>query len=605
MAKPTSESTKKQIIALYLSGINITQLSKQMSVSQPTITKILKNANINIRKTNGRELNLNKQLVNELYMNGLSTYEIAEKLNCSDEPIRKLIEKLRSSSERNTRSKESIEKIRQSCKNLWNDDAYIKKTKEKYDEWLKTYVPTKGINPPPLTESGKKRISELSKERFKNQEFQKNHKIACSKSSTENAKKTLSNRKIAFITKAEIIHNKKYDYSNIEFKNSHEKIEIICSKHGSFWQSPYSHVYSHGCPVCYGSFKKTIEEFVIEAIKVHGDKYDYSKANYRNNKSKIEIVCKNHGSFYQRPDSHIYKKYGCPKCPSIISKEHSNVVELLPDHIKIINNDKNVLNGVEIDILIPEHKLGIEINGCYWHGLRTNNYTRHMSLKTLHYKKAMLAYNCNIKLYQFWDFEIKRNLELIKSMIYNSIGLSDNVFARKCKIVTLNNTNSCDFFNKSHLNGHRNANIIYGLEINGDIQCAVSFSRHKHYDWEIIRFASKTGTKVIGGFTKLLKHFVKQVNPKSILTFADRRISTGDLYLKTGFEKINITEPNYFYCKNNLILSRQQCQKSKLHKLLGDSFKPEFSETENMLLNGFNKVYDAGHIKLIWTKNQS
>ena len=110
---------------------------------------------------------------------------------------------------------------------------------------------------------------------------------------------------------------------------------------------------------------------------------------------------------------------------------------------------------------------------------------------------------------------------------------------------------------------------------------------------------NKIGINVIGGFSRLFRHFIKENDPKHILTFANRRISIGNLYIKTGFKQISTTKPNYFYWKNNIILSSQKCQKRKLHKLLGDSFRVELSETENMLLNGFGKIYDAGHVKLI------
>lgn len=599
MTKPTSEEIKKQIIDLYLSGINITQLSKQIIVSEPTITKILKQAGVQIRITNGRELNLDIKFVNELYISGLSTYEIAKKLNCNVESVRKLVSKLRPISERNTRTHESIKKIKESCKSLLDNDEYVQKTKEGHEEWLKTFVPVKGRKPAPLTEDGKRRISEAAKKRFENPEFLKRHKIRCFESNQKHIEKTILNRKNEFIKKAIFVHDNKYDYSKIEFVNAYEKVEIVCPEHGSFWQTPYSHIDNHGCPTCFGAFKKTTEQFIKEAIITHDGKYDYSKVEYNTNKNKVEIICPKHGSFYQRPDSHICREYGCPKCPSTISKEHQKILDLLPSDVQIINNDKCVLDGTEIDILIPEHKVGIEINGGYWHGLRANNGRRHGSLKKTHHQKASLAQETGIKLLQFWDFEIERNPELVRSMIYNSIGLSYKVYARKCEIIKLYNYNSRDFFDKSHLQGHRNASAIYGLMMDNEIQCATSFSRHPDHDWEIIRFACKIGTNVIGGFSRLLKHFIKENSPKQILTFADRRISTGNLYLKTGFKQISVTEPNYFYWKNNLILSRQRCQKHKLHKLLGDSFRPESSETENMLLNGFSKIYDAGHIKLI------
>lgn len=97
---------------------------------------------------------------------------------------------------------------------------------------------------------------------------------------------------------------------------------------------------------------------------------------------------------------------------------------------------------------------------------------------------------------------------------------------------------------------------------------------------------------------------MKDLDPDSVGTFADRRISTGELYSKNGFEIIEITKPNYFYFKSKAIsnISRQRCQKHKLPKLLGDEFCSSLSETENMLKAGFTQVFDAGHVKLLWQK---
>ena len=86
------------------------------------------------------------------------------------------------------------------------------------------------------------------------------------------------------------------------------------------------------------------------------------------------------------------------------------------------------------------------------------------------------------------------------------------------------------------------------------------------------------------------------------MTFADRRFSTGNVYTKYGFRLIEITRPNYFYILRKHILSRQQCQKHKLSKLLCEHFDPTQTETVNMLNRGFSKVYDAGHLKLLWCK---
>jgi hypothetical protein len=84
------------------------------------------------------------------------------------------------------------------------------------------------------------------------------------------------------------------------------------------------------------------------------------------------------------------------------------------------------------------------------------------------------------------------------------------------------------------------------------------------------------------------------------MTFADARHSNGGVYSRNGLKLYSHTKPNYFYVKGRRVFSRQKCQKHKLSRFLGDGFDPEKSESENMFLNGYTKVYDAGHHKLIW-----
>ena len=118
---------------------------------------------------------------------------------------------------------------------------------------------------------------------------------------------------------------------------------------------------------------------------------------------------------------------------------------------------------------------------------------------------------------------------------------------------------------------------------------------NKNYQFQLIRYASKSGFRVIGGAGKLLKYFERNYNPKSIITYADRSYSQGNMYKQLGFNLQNISEPNYCYLNHDLILSRYQCQKSKLKNIL-KNFNPDLTQSENMQLNGFSTLYDCGNL---------
>lgn len=119
-----------------------------------------------------------------------------------------------------------------------------------------------------------------------------------------------------FIKKANDFHMNKYDYSLVEYKNNNTKVKIICKKHGEFEQLPYNH-YKQGCPQCCKNAIITNEKFIERSKSIHGDKYDYSKVNYINITTLVKIICKKHGEFEQLPREH-FSNCGCYKCANRI-----------------------------------------------------------------------------------------------------------------------------------------------------------------------------------------------------------------------------------------------------------------------------------------------
>jgi hypothetical protein len=117
-----------------------------------------------------------------------------------------------------------------------------------------------------------------------------------------------------FIINARKIHGEKYDYSQADYCNFSTKVRITCSKHGLFEQRADHHLRGHGCIRCAGKGKSTTQDFIKKAKVVHGNRYDYSQADYRNANTKITINCPEHGPFKQRPTNHLHLGRGCPKC---------------------------------------------------------------------------------------------------------------------------------------------------------------------------------------------------------------------------------------------------------------------------------------------------
>ena len=200
-----------------------------------------------------------------------------------------------------------------------------------------------------------------------------NNKSNCPKCSYKNGAKSRSTTLYDFIEKAKKIHGDKYDCSKVEYCNNSTKICIVCPEHGEFWQTPSHHLRGQGCPKCFShkgyekntsikTKKLTTENFIEKAKKVHGDKYDYSKVKYINNKTKVCIVCPIHGEFYIRPDMHLNGQ-GCKKCSDLIRFENKKVYQ--EDWIKAADElhhhkyDYSKINYInantKVCIICPEH----------------------------------------------------------------------------------------------------------------------------------------------------------------------------------------------------------------------------------------------------------
>lgn len=108
-----------------------------------------------------------------------------------------------------------------------------------------------------------------------------------------------------FIDRSDKIHNCKYDYSNVDYINNKTKVEIVCPLHGSFMQTPEKHLHGRGCPKCAPNCPDTKETFVEKARVVHGDMYDYSKVEYINSSTKVCIIDRQYGEFWQKPNAHL------------------------------------------------------------------------------------------------------------------------------------------------------------------------------------------------------------------------------------------------------------------------------------------------------------
>lgn len=164
-----------------------------------------------------------------------------------------------------------------------------------------------------------------------------------------------------FIIESQKVHGNKYDYSKIEYVNNRTKICIICPEHGEFWQTPSKHLYGQGCPLCSKTKKGSNKTFIKLAREIHEDKYDYSKVKYINNRTKVCIICPEHGEFFQDPHNHLKGK-GCPLCGETKNKPKKYTTETFIDAANKIHNELydyskcNYVNmNTKVCIICPKH----------------------------------------------------------------------------------------------------------------------------------------------------------------------------------------------------------------------------------------------------------
>lgn len=138
----------------------------------------------------------------------------------------------------------------------------------------------------------------------------------CPECSSRSGKEKLRGTAKTFIEMAKNKHGDKYGYSNVDYKNNRLKVSIDCPLHGPFMQAPKEHLSGKGCPLCGGSYKGNTDTFIKKAIEKHGEKYDYGRVKYTKSNRKVEILCSEHGPFKQTPSSHLNGN-GCPSCGKV------------------------------------------------------------------------------------------------------------------------------------------------------------------------------------------------------------------------------------------------------------------------------------------------
>lgn len=327
---------------------------------------------------------------------------------------------------------------------------------------------------------------------------------------------------------------------------------------------------------------------------------------YINTHTKIEIICSLHGSFYQSPKNHLSGS-NCPNCGVKVSKPEQDIVEYIRsiyDGVILQSYRPEWLKGKELDIYIPEHNLAIEYNGSSYHHSSKSSFVRPFYLnkakeRKYHFNKWEDCFNNNVTLLSIYDFYWISKKEHYLSKIKHYLNLDTKVYARKCTISEITNSVAYKFYEENHIEGvgfnYKDPKSFALIHNNNIIMCCTIGGLYnqstKSFKLKLHRISTLKGITVVGGISRLSSFLKKNFGEFSYQI----TLSSGGSTLK--HYKYKIIDPRYFWVnpdKKEEYYHRNYCQKHLLEKHFKEPVLKEDTENTYMERLGFLKIYDNG-----------
>jgi hypothetical protein len=349
----------------------------------------------------------------------------------------------------------------------------------------------------------------------------------------------------------------------------------------------------------------TTSDFLKKVKNIHGDKYDYSNVRYITSHNKIEIICPKHGLFHQYPYDHL-QGHGCPSCGTIYSTGEMEIYTMLCNILGENNvelHNRTILSSKEIDIFIPSLNIGIEYNGLLWHSELYNKDKWYHYNKMIEANKKNVKL---IQIFEDEFINNKELVFSKLKHILNITNNYPKIMGRKTIIKEIGKQETEIFLNKNHIQGYTNSTIRLGAYYDNILVGVMCFNKTGNdNEWILNRFATDNNFICQGVGGKLFKYFIKNYNPYKIKSFADRRwtINTDNIYDKLGFKLTEILNPDYRYI--NKITPKERIHKFNLRKkTLHNKYNLPIDYTERQMVEelGYVKIWDCGLYKYEWNR---
>lgn len=355
---------------------------------------------------------------------------------------------------------------------------------------------------------------------------------------------------------------------------------------------------TRSCPICNIENRNNKLRLSLSYIDSSFSEQGYTlkSTEYRTAFDKISYVCPNGHNHITRWND-WQQGCRCPYCSNSVSTGEKEVSDFLSDYTtNIILKDRSIISPYELDIVLPDKKLAIEYCGLYWHSeLRGKG-------RNYHLNKLNLCQKRGIRLITIFEDEWVFKKSIVKSRLSHILDL-DNfkvIGARSCRIKEIDTNSKNEFLINNHIQGSDISKIRLGAFYKGSLLAVMTFSKLSIAkgsapvlgNYELSRFCSRTDYRVIGIASKLFKHFLRTSSDcKSIISYADKRWSEGDLYFKLGFDYESDTKPSYWYSKNGLVRYHRFGLRKAPHE------SPNLTELELRKSEGYYRIWDCGNLK--------
>lgn len=253
-------------------------------------------------------------------------------------------------------------------------------------------------------------------------------------------------------------------------------------------------------------------------------------------------------------------------------------------------SSKKIISPYEIDLYIKEKNFAIEYNGTFWHSSENKD-------KLYHYHKTLACEKAGIRLFHIYEWEWRNPIkqEIIKSVLSILLGKTPHrIYARQCTVAEVDQKIYREFCEENHLQGYRKAKLVYGLYKDGKLWQLMSFDQPQkrggkiEYQWEIVRGCPGSNNVVVGGVSKLWKHFLKEQNPDSVMSYCDANKFDGKSYGEIGMQQVSFQKPNIWYIDRKTGKVTQWLYRNK--------------EKRDYQLQNSLQVYGVGNKVFVWRK---